>query len=69
MGIKATIIMPEATPISSFRIKSYGVEVVLYMVIVLIVLKKAREIERDKYMTFLHPFDDEFVIAGKNNRN
>lgn len=66
MGIKATIVMPEATPISKvLATKSYGAEVVLYGDSFDSALKKAREIEREKHMTFLHPFDDEFVIAGQ----
>ncbi len=62
VGVPATIVMPAAaarTKIDATR--GYGGEVVLTEGSVLAV---AREIEQDRRMTFVHPFDDLAVIAG-----
>ena len=65
-GVKATVVMP--TYASSAKVdasRGYGAEVVLYGSSGMEALEKARELERDRGLTFVHPFDDEHVAAGQ----
>ena len=65
-GIKAVICLPDGAPISKIEAtKSYGAEVCLVEGVYDDAYKKALEL-RDKHgYTFIHPFDDEDVIAGQ----
>ena len=65
-GIKAVICLPDGAPISKVEAtKSYGAEVCLVEGVYDDAYKRAMEL-RDKYgYTFIHPFDDEDVIAGQ----
>lgn len=65
-GIKAVICLPDSAPISKVEAtKSYGAEVVLVPGVYDDAYNKALEL-RDKFgYTFVHPFDDEDVIAGQ----
>jgi len=65
-GINATIVMPESTPLTKINgVKHYGAEVILngsnydeaYMF--------AKEYAKVNDLTFIHPFEDEEVIAGQ----
>ena len=65
-GIKATICMPANAPISKVAAtKSYGAEVVLNGTVYDDAYAKAIEIQAQTGATFLHPFDDKYVIAGQ----
>ncbi len=65
-GIKATIVMPETAPLAKVTAtKSYGAEVVLNGAVYDDAYAKAVEIQKETGATFLHPFDDEYVIAGQ----
>lgn len=65
-GIKATICMPANAPISKVAAtKSYGAEVVLNGIVYDDAYAKAVEIQKETGATFLHPFNDEDVIAGQ----
>lgn len=65
-GIKATIVMPETAPISKVAAtKGYGANVVLNGSVYDDAYAKAVEIQEETGATFLHPFDDRFVIAGQ----
>lgn len=65
-GIKSTIVMPETAPIAKVvATKNYGAEVVLCGEVYDDAYAKAREIEKATGAVFLHPFDDEYVIAGQ----
>lgn len=65
-GIKATICMPANAPISKVAAtKSYGAEVVLHGTVYDDAYAKAVEIQAQTGATFLHPFDDKYVIAGQ----
>lgn len=65
-GIKATIVMPAGAPLSKVSAtKSYGAEVVLHGKIYDEAYAKAVEIQEQTGATFLHPYDDPFVIAGQ----
>ena len=65
-GIKATIVMTETAPLAKVTAtKSYGAEVVLNGAVYDDAYAKAVEIQKETGATFLHPFDDEYVIAGQ----
>lgn len=66
LGVKAIIVMPKSTPLIKVEAtRSYGVEVVLYGDCYDEACQKAIEL-RDRFgYTFVHPFDDEEVIAGQ----
>lgn len=65
-GIPAKICMPETTPNAKVEnTRRYGAEIVLSGQIYDDAAKKATEL-RDKYqLTYIHPFDDDLVIAGQ----
>lgn len=65
-GIKATIAMPATAPLAKVSAtKSYGAEVVLNGTVYDDAYAKAVEVQKETGATFLHPFDDEYVIAGQ----
>ncbi|MBO5328707.1 MAG: threonine ammonia-lyase, partial [Clostridia bacterium] len=65
-GIKSIICMPDGAPISKVEAtKSYGAEVVLVPGVYDDAHNKAEELKEQKGYTFIHPFDDEDVIAGQ----
>lgn len=65
-GIKATIVMPATAPLAKITAtKSYGAEVVLEGSVYDDAYKKACEIQKETGATFLHPFDDKYVMAGQ----
>ncbi|MGH9321610.1 MAG: threonine ammonia-lyase, partial [Vicinamibacteria bacterium] len=65
-GIKAVVVMAEnATPSKIAATKGYGAQVVLHGTIWDEANEKAKElVEREGY-TYVHPFDDERLIAGQ----
>lgn len=66
LGIKSTIVMPKSAPIAKVSAtKGYGAEVVLHGSCYDEAYQKATEIIESSGMTFIHPFDDEDVIAGQ----
>lgn len=65
-GIKAVICLPDGAPISKIEAtKSYGAEVCLVEGVYDDAYKKALELRDEMGYTFIHPFDDEDVIAGQ----
>ncbi len=65
-GIKAVICLPDGAPISKVEAtKSYGAEVCLVEGVYDDAYQKALQLRDEKGYTFLHPFDDEEVIAGQ----
>src|SRR3712207_3836015 len=65
-GIKATICMPANAPVSKVAAtKSYGAEVVLHGQVYDDAYEKAVQLQKETGATFLHPFDDKYVIAGQ----
>ncbi len=65
-GIKAVICLPDGAPISKVEAtKSYGAEVCLVEGVYDDAYKKALALRDEKGYTFIHPFDDEDVIAGQ----
>src|SRR5688500_20251985 len=54
-----------ATPSKIAATKGYGAEVVLHGMIWDEANEKAKELVRTEGLTYVHPFDDELLIAGK----
>ena len=66
LGCKATIVMPKTTPtIKTNAVRKFGAEVVLHGISLYESLEYAHEIEKKQGLTFIHPFDDPYVIAGQ----
>jgi threonine dehydratase len=66
LGIKATIVMPEFTPLVKVQAtKRFGAEVVLHGSVVDDAFVEARRLEKEKGYVFIHAFDDDAVIAGQ----
>ena len=65
-NIKATIIMPEATPLTKVSgVRSYGAEVILHGANYDEAYKYAIDYAKEQKRTFIHPFADDDVIAGQ----
>jgi len=66
LGIKATIVMPEGTPITKvFTTKDYGAKVILKGKNFDEALQHAKDLESETGAIFIHPFDSPEVIAGQ----
>jgi threonine dehydratase len=66
LGIKAVIVMPRTTPgIKVQAVRSRGGRVVLHGDTFDEAFAHARELEAEKALTFIHPYDDPEVIAGQ----
>ncbi len=65
-GIRALICMPLTTPlIKVSATKSYGADVVLYGANYDEACEEAIRLGQEQHLTFVHPFDDDAVIAGQ----
>ena len=65
-GIKSVICLPDGAPISKVEAtKSYGAEVCLVEGVYDDAYRRALELRDEKGYTFIHPFNDEDVIAGQ----
>ncbi len=65
-GIKAVICLPDGAPISKVEAtKSYGAEVCLVEGVYDDAYRRALELRDECGYTFIHPFNDEDVIAGQ----
>lgn len=65
-GIKSLICLPDGAPISKVEAtKGYGAEVCLVPGVYDDAYQKALTLRDEKGYTFIHPFDDENVIAGQ----
>ena len=65
-GIKSIICLPDGAPISKVEAtKRYGAEVCMVKGVYDDAYKKALEMRDEFGYTFIHPFDDEYVIAGQ----
>ncbi len=66
LGIPATIVMPRGTPfVKVEHTRNFGATVILHGDTLDEANAYARELERDQKLTFVHPFDDEHIIAGQ----
>lgn len=65
-NIKSIICLPDGAPISKVEAtKKYGAEVCLVKGVYDDAYQKALDLKEEKGYTFIHPFDDEDVIAGQ----
>jgi threonine dehydratase len=65
-GAPATIVMPEFAPLTKvINTRNLGAEVVLHGASFDDAGAKARELQRERGLTFVHAFDDPRVIAGQ----
>ncbi|MBZ7985265.1 threonine ammonia-lyase [Campylobacter sp. Cr9] len=65
-GIKAYIVMPESTPVNKVSsTANLGAEVILKGDNFDEAYAYAKELEKTKNLTFIHPFADPFVMAGQ----
>src|SRR5690348_14353057 len=66
LGIPATIVMPVTTPfVKVAATREHGAEVVLDGETVADAQVRAERIARERNLTWVHPYDDERVIAGQ----
>lgn len=65
-GIKATIIMPEGSPLTKIRnTEALGAQVILHGQSIEDGFTYAQELMKKKKMVFVHPYNDPLVIAGQ----
>ncbi len=63
-GISSVVVMPShASKTKAAASRAYGANVILHGD-VKTAFEKVRELEREKNLTFVHPFDDEQIVAG-----
>jgi threonine dehydratase len=66
LGIDATIVMPEVTPLVKVQsTRGFGARIILYGANYDEAYEKAKEIEAAEKRVFVHPFDDDLVMAGQ----
>jgi threonine dehydratase len=66
LGIRATILMPEATPITKVEATTFaGAEVILQGETFDDAMRVARSLAAERGLTMIHPFDDPAVMAGQ----
>ncbi|ABC83215.1 threonine ammonia-lyase [Anaeromyxobacter dehalogenans] len=66
LGVKATIVMPESTPIMKVaNTRAHGARIVLHGANYDEAYAEARRLEQAEGLTFVHPFDDPRIIAGQ----
>lgn len=65
-GIKSLICLPDTAPISKIEAtKQYGADICLVEGVYDDAYQKALQLQEQEGYTFIHPFDDEYVIAGQ----
>lgn len=65
-GVRCTVVMPaKASQTKVDASRGYGAEVVLHGASSIEAFKRAHELSDERSLTFVHPFDDEAVIAGQ----
>ncbi len=66
LSIRSLIVMPATTPaIKVSAVRNYGAEVILHGTNYSEAAAHAEQLIRETGMVFIHPFDDELVIAGQ----
>jgi len=65
LGIPATVVMPEATPENKVNAtRAYGAEVILHGRVEDL-MAKCLEVQKERNLIMVHPFDDPLIIAGQ----
>ena len=66
LGVPVTIVMPEGTPFNKVKhTRGFGARVVIDGATLTQSFERARAIANDEGLTFIHPYDDPYVIAGQ----
>ena len=66
LGIPATIVMPQNTPfVKVMHTRNFGARVILHGEMLTEADAFARETEQKEGLTFIHPYDDPYVVAGQ----
>ncbi|MHB8463768.1 MAG: threonine ammonia-lyase [Acidimicrobiales bacterium] len=66
LGIPATVVMPALTPsVKVSRTRIHGAEVILHGEDLASAAAEAGRLEHERGLTFVHPYDDDLVIAGQ----
>ena len=66
LGIPVTIVMPKPTPtIKVMQTEGHGATIVLHGELFDEAYARALELEQERGLTFVHPFDDPEIIAGQ----
>jgi threonine dehydratase len=66
LGVPATIVMPERAPLTKVAAtRRYGAEVILHGPTFDDAGTRAREVQHERDLTYVHAFNDERVIAGQ----
>jgi threonine dehydratase len=66
LGVPVTIVMPKPTPsIKVMQTEGHGASIVLHGELFDEAYAHARQLEKERGLTFVHPFDDCQVIAGQ----
>jgi threonine dehydratase len=66
LGIPATIVMPVTTPfVKVAATRSHGAEVVLHGETITESQQRCEEIQRERGLTLVHPYDDPRIMAGQ----
>lgn len=64
-GVKATVVMPaKASPLKVAASRGYGADVILHGSSSIEAFARAHELEKERGLVFVHPFDDAAVAAG-----
>jgi len=65
-GVKATVVMPITAPLTKVSAtKSHGANVILHGEIYDEAYAHARRLEQEQDLTFVHPYQDPFIVAGQ----
>ena len=66
LNVRSTIVMPVNAPLIKVEAtKAYGAEIILHGEVVDDATEKARELVREQGFVFVHPYEDEQIIAGQ----
>jgi threonine dehydratase len=66
LGLRAVIVMPRFTPgVKVERTRSFGAEIVLHGDTLDEARAHAMELAAQQHLTFVHPYDDETIVAGQ----
>ncbi len=66
LGVSATVVMPVTTPsVKVSAVRHLGGDVILHGDTFEEAFELARELEAERNLTFIHPFDDPEVVAGQ----
>ena len=64
-GVRATVVMPETASRTKVQAsRDYGATVVLHGATSAEAFERAHQLEREQGLVFVHPFEDELVVAG-----